>query len=193
MNVYRRMAMTVTTCAASFSLAACSAGITTTNPVTSPAASRAGSSPAASPSHAASASAGTGSTIPVNAPIGSFPIPSGAQVVANIPCGKEIIIELGSVTPTQASDFYTAALPQAGYHITVSTLTSDPTTGAPKGMAEFTFTGHGYTGLIIAMANLGAQASADPSADGLPSTMAKNSVEISLTPTGASATPSCSG
>ena len=193
MNTYRRVAMTVTTCAASFSLAACAAGITSANPKTSPstAASRTGSSPATSPSHATSAPTGAGSTIPVDAPVGSFPIPHGAQVVANMPCGKQVIIELGSVTPTQASDFYNAALPQAGYQITDSTLNSDPNTGAPQGMAEFTFTGHGFTGLIIAMANLGAQASADPSVSGLPGNIAKNAVEISLTPTGTAGTPSC--
>jgi len=193
MNAYRRMAMTVTTCAASLSLAACTAGITSANPETSPsaAASRAGSSPAASPSHATSASAGAGSTVRVDAPIDSFPIPRGAQVVANMPCGKQVLLELGSVTPAQASDFYTAALPQAGYQITDSTLNSDPNTGAPQGMAELTFTGHGYTGLIIAMANLDAEASADPSVAALPGSIAKNAVEISLTPTGTAGTPTC--
>jgi hypothetical protein len=109
-----------------------------------------------------------------------------------MPCGKQVLIELGSVTPAQASDFYNAALPQAGYQITDSTLNSDPSTGAPKGMAELTFTGHGFTGLIIAMANLGAEASADPSVAGLPGNLAKNAVEISLSPTGTAGTPSCS-
>jgi hypothetical protein len=194
MNPYRRLAMTVTTCAASLSLAAaCSAGITSANPKTSPsaAASRAGSSSAASTSHATSASAGAGSTVTVDAPIGSFPIPRGAQVVANMPCGKQILIELGSVTPAQASDYYSAALPQAGYQITDNTLNSDPNTGAAQGMAELTFTGHGFTGLIIAMANLGAEASADPSGASLPANIAKNAVEISLTPTGTASTPAC--
>lgn len=194
MNAHRRIAMTVTTCAASLSLAACTAGITSANPETSPstAASRAGSSLAASASHATSASAGTGSTVRVDAPIGSFPIPRGAQVVANMPCGKQILIELGSVTPVQASDFYTAALPRAGYQITDSTLNSDPNTGAAQGMAELTFTGHGFTGLIIAMADLGAEASADPSVGSLPATIAKNAVEISLSPAGTAGAPSCS-
>ena len=193
MNAYRRMAITVTTCAAGLSLAACAAGITSANPETSPsaAASRAGSSTAASSSHSTSASAGAGSTVRVDAPIGSFPIPRGAQVVANMPCGKQVLIELGSVTPAQASAFYTAALPQAGYQITDSTLNSDPNTGAAQGMAEFTFTGHGFTGLIVAMANLGAEASADPSVAGLPSSITKNAVEISLTPTGTAGTSAC--
>ena len=197
MSVHHRLAMTVTTCAACFALASCAAGITSANPGKSPsaAASRAASSPAASPSQSTSASAVAGTTVRVDAPVGSFPVPRGAQVVANLPCGKQVFVELGSVTPVQASDFYNAALPQAGYRITDSTLSSDPTTGAPQGMAEFTFTGHGFTGLIVAMANLGADASADPSADpsmvGLPGSIAKNAVEISLTPAGATGTPTC--
>jgi hypothetical protein len=197
MNRFRFMAMTVTSCAAGLSLAACSAGITKANPVTtpSPTVSHAGSSPtsspAASPSHTASASASAGDTIRVDAPMGSFPIPPGAQVVANMTCGKQVLIELGSVTPTQASTFYTSALPRGGYDITNNTLTSDPNTGKPQGMAEISFTGHAYTGLIIAMANLGAEASADPSAAALPSSIAKNAVEITLSPPGAANTSAC--
>src|SRR5262245_46514220 len=131
MNAYRLMAMAVTSCAVGLSLAACTAGITAANPVTSrsPIASRAGSSPTASPSHTTSASAGSGDTVRVDAPIGSFPIPHGAQVVANMPCGKQVLIELGSVTPAQVSTFYTSALPRAGYKITDNTLTSEPNTG----------------------------------------------------------------
>lgn len=193
MSAYRFTAMTVTFCAAGLSLAACSAGVTTAKPVTSPSptAGRTGSSPTASPSHATSASAGSGDTVRVDAPIGSFPVPPGAQLVANMPCGKQILIELGSVTPAQASAFYTSALPRAGYKITNNTLTSDPDTGTPQGMAEFTFTGRGYTGLIIAMANLGAAASAGPSMAALPSSIAKNAVEISLTPPGTGNSPEC--
>jgi hypothetical protein len=202
MNTYRLMAMTVTSCAAGLSLAACSAGITKANTVTSPSptasrnesstASRAESSPPASPSHTASASTGSSDTVRVDAPIGSFPIPRAAQVVANMPCGKQDLIELGSVTPLQASTFYTSALPRAGYTITNNTLTSDPDTGTPQGMAEITFNGHGYTGLIIAMANLGAEASADPSSADLPSSLTKNAVEISLSPPGAANASMCS-
>jgi hypothetical protein len=185
------MATSVTTCAAGLSLAACSVGITTANPgkSPSPAASRTASSPAAS--HSTSASASPADTVSVDAPIGSFPIPHGAQVVANMPCGKQIIIELSSITPAQASTFYASALPRAGYNITNNTLTSDPDTGAPQGMAEITFTGHSYLGLIIAMANLGAEASAGPSMAALPSSIAKNAVEISLTPPGAANTSTC--
>ncbi|HTU72719.1 MAG TPA: hypothetical protein VMG38_04300 [Trebonia sp.] len=127
----------------------------------------------------------------MDAPIGSFPVPHGAQQAGNMTCGKQIIIELSSVTPAKASAFYATALPQAGYNITNNTLTSDPNTGTPQGMAEITFTGHGYTGLIIAIANLNAGASTDPSLSVLPSNLAKNSVEISLTPAGTPSTSVC--
>jgi hypothetical protein len=129
----------------------------------------------------------------VGGTIGSFPVPHGAQVVANMPCGKQTFTELSSVTPAQASTFYTSALPQAGYSITLNTLSSDPNTGAPKGIAEITFTGHKYTGLIIALANLGAGASASPSMPALPSSMTKNALEISLTPAGTASSSDCPG
>jgi hypothetical protein len=189
MNAYRLMATSAMTCAAGLSLAACSVGISTASPSPSPAASRtASSSPV---SHSASASGSPADTVPEDAPIGPFPVPHGAQLVANMGCGKQILIELSSVTPAQASTFYTSALSRAGYNITENTLTSDPSTGAPQGMAEITFTGRGYTGLIIAIADLGAEASADPSMAGLPSNFTKNSLEISLTPTGTASTSAC--
>ena len=190
MTLYRPVAMALTTCAAGLSLAACSAGVTTASPgASSPGASRPPSSEAAL--RPSSPPASTAKTVRVDAPVGSFPIPASAQVVANMPCGKQVLIELSSVTPVRASAFYTSALPGAGYKITDNTLTSDPNTGAAQGMAEITFTGHGYAGLIIALANLGADASASPSVTGLPSSIAKNALEISLTPRGASASSSC--
>jgi len=191
MNAYRLMATSMTTCAAGLSLAACSVGMTAANPGTSPSptARHAASSPAAS--HPASAPASPADTVSVHAPVGSFPIPHGAQVMANMACGKEILLELSPVTPAQASTFYASALPRAGYNITYNTLTSDPNTGAAQGMAEIMFTGHSYTGVIIAIANLGAQASADPSMAGLPSSITKNYLEISLTPIGTPSTSVC--
>jgi len=183
MTAYRLIAMAVSICAVGLSAGACSAGIRTAQPAKSPlpAASRAASSPVS-----------TG-TVSVDAPVGTFPIPHGAQVAANLPCGKQVLLELGSVTPAQASAFYSSALPRAGYKITNSTLTTEPNTTIPQGMAEITFTGHAYTGLIIAMADLSAAASGDPSMPVLPSNIAKNAVEISLSPPGmanASACPS---
>lgn len=194
MNVYRLMAIGATSCAAGLCVTACSAGITNAAPPPSPpsATTRATSSPAASPSGAASGSADSGATVSVDAPIGSFPIPHGAQVAANMPCGKQVLIELGSVTPAHASAFYASALPQAGYTITENALTSDPDTGGPQGMAEITFTGHRYTGLIIAMDKLGTGDSSGVSTADLPSNLRKNVVEISLSPSGAGNSSACS-
>ena len=128
----------------------------------------------------------------VDASVGTFPVPQGAQVVANMmPCPKQVLLQLSSVTPSQASTFYASALPRAGYKTTFNTLGSDPTTGAPQVLAEFTFAGHGYTGVIIAAADLGAEASADPSMAALPSNMAKNALEIGLTPAGTANTSKC--
>jgi len=184
MNVYRRMAMAVTTCAVGLSLAACTAGITTASRATSPSptASRAASSSAAAPSHTASTSASPADTVHVNAPIGSFPIPQAAKVVYNISCPKQVSIILSPVTPSQASTFYTTALPRAGYKVTSNIASSDPNTGAPMGLVAIEFTGHGYTGTIITMANLSAEASAAPSIGigSLPSSMTKNVAEITM-------------
>jgi hypothetical protein len=193
MNVYRLMAMAVTICAVGLSAGACSAGVTTAHPATSPspAASRTASSPALAASQTPPAAPGPADTVSVDAPIGTFPIPHGAQVAANMPCGDQVLLELGSVTPTQASAFYSSVLPRAGYKITENILTTEPSTGTPQSMAEITFTGHAYTGLIIAVANLGAAASADPSMPHLPENIAKNAVEISLNPPGTANAFSC--
>ena len=75
--------------------------------------------------------------------------------------------------------------------IASNTLSTDPTTGTPRGIAEIMFAGHGYSGLIIATANLGAQASADPSIGPLPGNVSENNVEISLTPSGTANSSSC--
>jgi hypothetical protein len=195
MNARRLMAMAVTTCAAGLSATACTAGISSAGQATSPspAASRTASSPASPASRTGPATASPADTVSVGAPIGSFPIPHGAQVMANMPCGKQFLVEVVSVTPVQASTFYTSALPHAGYKITLSTMSSDPDTGAPQGMAEIMFTGHGYTGLILAFASLRAAATGGASHVKLPGSLAKNIVEISLSPAGVASTsaPAC--
>jgi hypothetical protein len=187
MKAYRRMAMAVTTCAAGLSLAACTAGVTTASPSTSRslATSRTASSPAAAASSASPAPTGSAGTISVDAPIGSFPIPPAAQVLFNSTCDKQIVIELGSVTPAQASSFYTAALPQAGYKITSNSLLAETGTGLPGSVATIEFTGRGYKGTISALANLGALSSTGPSPAPVPSSIAKNFLAIELTPPGA--------
>jgi hypothetical protein len=182
MKAYCRVAMAVTTCAAGLSLAACTAGVTTASPATSRSAatSPAASSPTAATSPASTSSAGT---VSVDAPIGSFPVPSGAQVLLNSTCDKQIIIELGSVTPAQASSFYTAALPKAGYKVTSNSLLAETGT-LPGSAATIEFTGRGYKGTIAALANLGALSTIGPSPVPVPSSIAKNFLTIELTPPG---------
>jgi hypothetical protein len=193
MNPYRLMAMALTTCAAGLSLAACSAGITDASPPASPSptTSRTASSPAAAASDSSPASASPADTISVDAPIGTFPIPHGAQVLFNNICDKQVIIELSSVTPPQASSFYTAALPRAGYKITGNSLLTDTGNELPGAEAEIEFTGHGYKGTIAAVSNFGALSSMGPSPVSVPSNIAKNFITVSLTPPGAAgcATP----
>lgn len=166
MLTYRGTVMAVLTCTVGLSLAACSAGITTANPPESPShnSSRAGSSPTTSPSHSPShspspsASASPAATVHVNAPIGSFPIPPGAQVITNASCPKQILLGMSPVTPSRASAFYTAALPAADYKIS-----SNIQTGPPENVTLIGFSGHGYTGSISAAADL--------SADGAPTSI----------------------
>lgn len=185
MTTYRRTALTLATCAAGLTLAACSAGITSASPPTAPTtpASHQTAPPpththTAAPSPSPSRTAGTASV----AGLGSFPIPSGAQVAANLACGKGDIIEAGPVTPPAASAFYASALPKAGYTITENTLGSDPDTGAPNGIVTVIFTGHKYSGVIIAMADLSSSASSAPSMPAISGSLTHNVLEISLVP-----------
>jgi hypothetical protein len=183
MTTYRRAALTLATCAAGLTLAACSAGITSASPPKAPT-TPASHHPAPPPTHTAapppspSATAGTASV----AGLGSFPIPSGAQVAANIACGKGDIIEAGPVTPAAASAFYTSALPQAGYTITDNTLGSVPGTGAPNAIETVIFTGHRYSGVIIAMANVSSAGSGAPSTPAMSGSLTHNVLEITLVP-----------
>jgi hypothetical protein len=194
MNAYRLIAMGMTTCAASLPLAACSAGITTASPPASrsPATSRTAPSPTSAASHptSPSASPSPADTISVDAPIGSFPIPHGAQVLSNMTCDKQVMIGLSSVTPSKASSFYVSELPRAGYQITSNIGGTAP--GVTGSITEIDFTGHGYQGLIIAASDLGALPSTGPSPASLPSSITKNFAEISLTPPGTTGT-GCAG
>lgn len=181
MNAYRRLAIAVMTGAAGLSLAACSAGVTSASQA-SPSVSHTASPLAGAASHSPSPS--PAATVHVNAPIGGFPIPQGAKVAYNISCPKQVSIALSPVTPQQASAFYTTALPRAGYKITNNITTTDPNTGSPQGLVEIGFTGHGYTGQIVALDNLGAEASANPSMGDLPSNLTKNVAEIIMSAQG---------
>lgn len=202
MNTYTRIALAAAICAASLSLTACSAGITTASPAatSTPAASRAGSSPAAPPSHSPSPSptatvaggtGGTGGTVRVNSPIGSFPIPKGATVQLNDSCRKQVALMLGPVAPSRAMAFYATALPRAGYKITGNLSSGSGSTG----MMEVDITGHGYTGDVAAFADLAksiGSAAGNPSLGaGMPSEMTMNIVQVSLSLPGTPDTYNC--
>jgi hypothetical protein len=180
MNTYRRTAMGVITCAACLSLAACTVGITTARSGTSPSpiTSPAGPSPTAPPSHSAPPSPSPVIMVPVNAPIGSFPVPAGAKVDYNESCPKQIDLAVSPVTPSQSSTFYTTELPRAGYKI-VDTF-------AGPGLVQIDFSGHGFKGTIGTTANLGAaEASVDPSIGPLlPSDMTKNVEQVMMNASG---------
>jgi hypothetical protein len=102
-------------------------------------------------------------------------------VAYNISCAKQIGIAVSPVTPPQSSTFYSTALPQAGYKIE-SDIASNA--GAAQGLTEIEFSGRGYTGTIITIANLGAAASAGSSSITLPSDMTKNVAEIIMSADG---------
>jgi hypothetical protein len=184
MSSYRRAAFTLATCVAAVTTA-CSAGITSASAPqapTTPAPHHTTAPPTAAATPLRSLSP-TASTVSV-AGLGSFPIPSGAQVAANIACGKGDIIEAGPVTPAAASAFYTSALPAAGYTITENTLGSVRGTGTatPDGIETVIFTGHGYSGVIIAMASVSSAGSGTPSVPAMSGSLTHNVLEITLAP-----------
>jgi hypothetical protein len=181
MTTYRRATLTLATCATGLTLAACSAGITSAGPPKAPTtlASHHPASPptpTAAPSPRPSPTAGKASV----AGLGSFPIPSGAHVATNLACGKGDIIEAVPVTPAAASAFYTSALPKAGYTITENSLGSVPGNGAPNGIETVIFTGHRYSGVIIAMANLSSAGTGAPSMPAMSGSLTHNVLEITL-------------
>ena len=182
MTMYRRAAFTLATCTVGLT-AACSAGITSASPPKTPT-SPASHHPALPPTHTAAPSPRpslAASTVNVTG-LGSFPIPSGAQVATNLACGKGDIIEAGPVTPAAAAAFYTSALPKAGYVITENTLGSVPGSGTPNDIETVIFTGHRYSGVIIAMANLNSAATGAPSMPAMSGSLTHNVLEITLVP-----------
>jgi hypothetical protein len=133
--------------AAAISLAACT--VTTT------------ASPASSPASA-------GSTVSVSGPIGRFPLPPGAQLINDGAGNGHYDIVFGSVSPSEASRFYTTALPRAGYTITSNSSAA----GSSFSGAGIWFTGHGYNGQIGALSSF--------HISGI--SFGGNTVEITLTP-----------
>jgi hypothetical protein len=66
--------------------------------------------------------------------------------------------------------------------ITENTLGSVPGSGGPDGIETVIFTGHGYSGVIIAMANLSSAGSGAPSAPAMSGSLTRNLLEITLVP-----------
>jgi hypothetical protein len=85
----------------------------------------------------------------VSGPIGRFPLPPGAQLIEDGTDNGHYDIVFGSVSPSEASRFYTTALPRAGYTITSnSSAAGDSFSGT-----GIWFTGHGYNGQIGALSS----------------------------------------
>jgi hypothetical protein len=146
MNRYRPAAVALAGCAASLSLAACTAGITTTSTATtSPAAPSRSASSASSSASASLADAGR--MIQVSGEVGSFPVPAGAKIAENVTTSQETIIFFSLITPAKVSSFYARALPQAGYTITTNSVVSQ----SGSNLAFIQFTGHGVKGNIDAL------------------------------------------
>src|ERR1700722_427893 len=149
MNKYRSTALALACCAASVSVAACTAGITTAAPATSrPATSAPAPSHSASAAAAASSPAPSGRMITVTGSVGRFPVPAGAKVTENIAIDqKDVVVAFNSVTPANVSSFYATALPRAGYTISGNSVV----TQGGSIVAFVFFSGHGYKGDIGAL------------------------------------------
>ena len=148
MNPYRTAALAAAACTAAISLAACTVTTTTANPAPNP--------------------APTGSTVSVSGPIGRFPLPPGAQLINDGTGNGHYDIVLGSVSPSEASRFYTTALPLAGYTI----ISNSSATGGSFSGTGIWFTGHGYNGQVGALSSF--------QIPGI--SLGGNTVDITLTP-----------
>jgi hypothetical protein len=141
MNKYRSAALALATCAASLAVAACSAGTPTASSATAST-----GAPSQSGSALASSSAAPipGHAIAVKGKLGSFPVPTGARVVENLPGNQAFVLVFGLIAPADVSRFYAAALPKAGFTVTTNTMLHK---GDDTG-AFIVFTGHGLKGNI---------------------------------------------
>ena len=171
MNKYRSTALALACCAASVSVAACTAGITTASTTAAPATSTPASSHSAPVARSTSTRASSGRTIAISGSIGSFPVPAGAKVAENVAEGKQIIIFFGSVSPAEVSSFYSTALPRAGYTIAGNSILNQG--GVTEAIIDFS--GHGYKGDIGAVSRF---SGSGPNVPGLGN---KNVTTISLT------------
>jgi hypothetical protein len=146
MSNYRPAALALVACAASLSVAACTAGITTPS---SPATSAPAPTRSASVAAAASSPASSGRRIAISGSPGTFPVPAGAKVAENVAADKEIIVFFSSVAPAQVSSFYATALPLAGYVISGNSVISE----GSGTEAIIQFSGHGYKGNIATLSH----------------------------------------
>jgi hypothetical protein len=150
MKKYRSAALALTACAASLSVAACSAGTpsTTSSPAASSASASRSAAPVVSSAVPTSGPAIAGRTLQINGKIGSFPVPAAAKVGENLSGGSSLLVVFGSVAPEDVARFYATALPQAGFTVTSNALVSQ---GGQHG-AIIQFTGHGFKGNIDSVA-----------------------------------------
>jgi hypothetical protein len=183
-NTYRNVASALAAGAACLSLAACTAGITTTSSASADAAnsSRSAAAVASSASAAAVASASAaasraaaGRMLKVTGLPASIPVPTGAKVVANTAMnvdGTQTAIFFDLVTPAKVASFYTAALPKDGYQVTANSLI----TQSGSAVAFIQFAGHGIKGTIDSVAKF------PGSNPGIPGLGRKNVTTVTITP-----------
>jgi ABC-type phosphate transport system substrate-binding protein len=169
-KINRNAGAALAACAASLSLVACSAGITSASTATTAATASSSSSHGATAS-STSSSAPAGRMLSVSGKVSSFPVPAGAKVAENVSFNKDISIMFSKVTLAEVASFYAQALPQAGY-----TITSNSSASGSGGVVLIQFTGHGYKGGVSALAKV-----PDPS-DTLPGVGTKNVTTILLQP-----------
>ena len=182
MTSYRRAAFALAACTVGLT-AACSAGITSASPPKAPT-TPASHHPAPPPTHSASPSPSpslTASAVSVTG-LGSFPIPSGAQVAANIACGKGDIIEAAPVTPGRGGGLLHLGASQGRVHDHDEHAGLRPGQRRPDGIETVIFTGHGYSGVIIATANVSSAGSGAASAPAISGSLSHNLLEITLAP-----------
>jgi len=150
MKKYRSAALALTACAASLSVAACSAGTpsTSSSPAASSAAASKSAAPVVSSAVPTSGPAIAGRTLQINGKVGSFPVPAAAKIGENLSGGSSLLVVFGSVAPEDVARFYATALPQAGFTVTSNSLVSQ---GGQNG-AIIQFTGHGFKGNIESVA-----------------------------------------
>ncbi len=160
MNRYRSATLALTAAAASLAVAACSSGTPTASSSSTPA-STSTAAPIVSAPVPTTGAPIPGRTLEIKGKLGSFPVPATARIGENLSGGSSLILIFGLVAPADVARFYAAALPQAGFTVTSSSLVSQ---GGQHG-ALIEFTGRGYRGNIesvaqfpgVSLAGLGAR------------------------------------